>query len=178
MTAAYRERAHDPALRRVVRPRRRRACTEPARGGDVLGFRFFALANTRRPVLVILAVVIGLIDHAPVRAAGSFVDRTVSDTRALRGVVACLHGRGIAGGGFGPHHRQPVSRLPDDDVHSLSSSGSVCNVCRAVGGRETGKSRWKSRPMAIANRPSTEFERSARWRRLDPSTSKARKQSL
>ena len=87
--------------------------------GMLWAFGFFVLADTGRPLLVDPGRRHrARLSRGHVRAPGRLRHGAVSDTGALRGVVARLYARGHRRGRVRASHLcQPVSRLPHDNGH-------------------------------------------------------------
>ena len=111
--------------------------------GMLWAFAFFVLADTRTPVLVILAVVIGLIVHAAMFGPqAAFVTEQFPTRVRYAGSSLAYTLAGIAGGGFAPLIIASLFRAyANTTVISLYVVGALGVTCAALlAARETGKS--------------------------------------
>ena len=105
--------------------------------GMLWAFAFFVLADTGNPLLVILAVVIGLIVHAAMFGPqAAFVTEQFPTRVRYAGSSLAYTLAGIVGGGFAPLIMASLFRTyHTTTVISLYVGGGPrCDVCRALGG--------------------------------------------
>jgi MFS family permease len=111
--------------------------------GMVWAFGFFALADTGRPLLVVVAVVIGLVCHAAMFGPqAAFVTEQFPTRVRYAGSSLAYTLAGIAGGGFAPLIFASLFRAYHTTTAiSLYVVGALCVTCLALlAARETGKS--------------------------------------
>ena len=111
--------------------------------GMLWAFGFFMLADTGKPLLVILAVVIGLVCHAAMYGPqAAFVTEQFPTRVRYAGSSLAYTLAGIVGGGFAPLIFASLFRAyHTTTVISLYVVGALCVTCAALlAARETGKS--------------------------------------
>ena len=111
--------------------------------GMVWAFGFFGLADTGKPLLVIVAVVIGLIVHAAMFGPqAAFVTEQFPTRVRYAGSSLAYTLAGIVGGGFAPLiFASLFGAYHSTTVISLYVVGALCVTCVALlAARETGKS--------------------------------------
>jgi len=111
--------------------------------GMVWAFGFFALADTGRPLSLVVAVVIGLVCHAAMFGPqAAFVTEQFPTRVRYAGSSLAYTLAGIAGGGFAPLIFASLFRAYHTTTAiSLYVVGALCVTCGALlAARETGKS--------------------------------------
>jgi len=111
--------------------------------GMVWAFGFFALADTGRPLSLVVAVVIGLVCHAAMFGPqAAFVTEQFPTRVRYAGSSLAYTLAGIAGGGFAPLIFASLFRAYHTTTAiSLYVVGALCVTCVALlAARETGKS--------------------------------------